>query len=165
MENMYYNLSEEEFSKSRKILLWIFSGLFFIAGLWVLILHFAFGKKESMPVVLSIVPFSISLVVSLIAIFSSVKRKNQYFSMDDEKLEFRFGIIMPKKYTYRWEDMKELVIPHRQKKAKINFKDGSSHIINLTWLQKKKSSLIRKHIYQAAWEKQLKISKVVYINE
>ena len=99
MENLYYNLSEEEFSKSRKILLWIFSGLFFIAGLWVLILHFAFGKKESMPVVLSIVPFSISLVVSLIAIFATVKRKNQYFSMDDEKLEFRFGIIMPKKYT------------------------------------------------------------------
>ena len=61
--------------------------------------------------------------------------------------------------------MKELIIPHRQKKAKINFKDGSSHIINLTWLQKKKSSLIRKHIYQAAWEKHLKISKVVYINE
>ena len=33
MEKLFYNLSEEEFSKGRKILLWGFSGLFFLGGI------------------------------------------------------------------------------------------------------------------------------------
>lgn len=163
MEKLYYNLSEEEFSGIRKILLWVFAGLFFIAGIWVILLNVVFGHKESMPIVLSIAPFSICLVVTIIAVFSSIKRVNQYFSLDDEKLEFRFGILSPKKHTIMWDEVNELIIPHRQKKAKLQYKNGTSHVIDLTWLQKKKSSLIRKHIYQAAWEKRLKISKVLYL--
>lgn len=163
MEYMYYNLSEEEFSRSRKILLWVFSGLFFAAGLWVILLHVAFGKKESVPLALSLAPFGISLVVGSIAFFSTMKRKDQYFSMDDQKLEFRFGILVAKKYSFNWADVNEVIIPHKQKKALLHFKDGSSHTIDLTWLQKKKSSLIRKHIYQAATEKQISISKVMYL--
>ncbi|HEX2968477.1 MAG TPA: hypothetical protein VHO46_05180 [Bacteroidales bacterium] len=165
MEKVYCNLSEEEFSTSRKVLLWIFSGLFFMAGTCVVILNLGFGKKASFPIVLSSVPYAISFVVGLIAIFSSMKRKNQFFSMDNEKLEFRFGVLAPKDYIFQWDDVSELVMPHKQKKALLHFKDGTSHVINLTWLQKKKSSLIRKHIYQAAWEKQLKISKVMYLND
>lgn len=165
MENLYYNLSEEEFSGSKKILLWVFSGLFFAAGLWVILLHVAFGKKETVPIALSMAPFGISLVVGFIAFFSTVKRKDQYFSMDDQKLEFRFGILAPRKFSINWSDVNEVIIPHKQKKAKLHFKDGSSYIIDLTWLQKKKSSIIRKHIYQAAWEKQLKISKVMYLGK
>ncbi|MGE5421536.1 MAG: hypothetical protein ACM3UT_15215, partial [Chloroflexota bacterium] len=72
MENLYYNLSEEEFSGSKKILLWVFSGLFFAAGLWVILLHVAFGKKETVPIALSMAPFGISLVVGFIAFFSTV---------------------------------------------------------------------------------------------
>lgn len=165
MENLYYNLSEEEFSRGRKILLWIFSLLFFLAGVWIVILNVVFGKTESMPLVLSAAPFGISIVVGAIALFSSMKRKDQYFSLDDEKIEFRFGILAPKKYTYKWSEINELVMPHKQKKAMLHFRDGSFHVIDLTWLQKKKSSLIRKHIYQAAAERQLKVSKVAYIRE
>ena len=56
MEKVYYNLSEEEFSKGRKILLWGFAGLFFLAGLYVLLADIVFGQK-SIPAVLSIAPF------------------------------------------------------------------------------------------------------------
>ena len=163
MEKLYYNLSEEEFSGTRKTLLWVFSGLFFLAGVWVFLLHFVFGHKESIPLVLSTAPFGISLVTGSIAIISSVKRKDQYFSIDNDKVEFRYGMFAPKKFSFNWNDVNELVIPHKQKKAMLHFKDGSSYTLDLTWLQKRKSSLIRKHIYQAAWEKQLKISKVMYL--
>lgn len=163
MENLHYNLSEEEFSSSRKLLLWIFSGLFFLAGVWVIVLNVVFGKKESIPLIISSAPFGISLVVAAIAFLSSVKRKNQFFAIDNDKLEFRFGLLKPADYSILWSDVSELVIPHRQKKAMFLFKDGSSYVINLTWLQKKKSSLIRRHIYQAAWEKKIKITKVMYL--
>lgn len=163
MEKLYCNLSEEEFSGTRKTLLWVFSGLFFLAGIWVFLLHFAFGHKESIPLVLSAAPFGISLVTGIIAFISSVKRKDQYFSLDNDMVEFRYGLFTPKKFSFRWSDVNELVIPHKQKKAMLHFKDGSSYTLDLTWLQKRKSSLIRKHIYQAAWEKQLKISKVMYL--
>ena len=92
MENLYYNLSEEEFSKGRKILLWIFAGLFFLAGVYVLVISLVFGHK-SIPAVLSLAPFGISLVVTIIATFATIKRKDLFFSVDDDKIEFRYGII------------------------------------------------------------------------
>lgn len=163
MENVHYNLSEEEFSSSKKILLWIFSGFFFLAGVWVIILNVGMGKKESIPLVLSIAPFGISLVVGLIALMSSIKSKNQFFSIEDDKLEFRFGFFKPHKHSIRWSDVAELVLPHKQKKAMFLFSDGTSYTLNLTWLQKKKSGLIRKHIYHSASDKKIKISKVEYL--
>src|SRR5512133_3565495 len=112
MEKLYYNLSEEEFSGVRKILLWIFSALFFLAGIWVFLLHFVFGHKETIPLVLSSAPFGISIITGIIAILSTVKRKNQYFSLDNESVEFRYGMLAPKKYSFKWSDVNELVIPH-----------------------------------------------------
>ena len=46
MENLYYNLSEEEFSKGRKILLWGFSALFFLGGIYVLFVSLILGQKS-----------------------------------------------------------------------------------------------------------------------
>jgi hypothetical protein len=54
-------------------------------------------------------------------------------------------------------------MPSRQKKVKLVFKDGSSFVINLTWIQRKKSSSIRKHIYHVAREKDLNVRKVLSI--
>jgi membrane protein YdbS with pleckstrin-like domain len=160
MENLYYNLSEEEFSKGRKILLWIFAGLFFLAGVYILIISLVFVHK-SIPAVLSVAPFGISIVVSAIAAFATVKRKDLFFSVDNDKIEFRYGIINPKKHSFKWIDIKELIMPHEQRKAMLLLKDGSSFVIDLTWLQKKKSSHIRKHIYHAAREKNLNVVKVI----
>lgn len=162
MENLYYNLSEEEFSRGRKILLWGFAGLFFLAGVYVLLVSLLF-EKASIPAELSAAPFGISLVVGLIALFATMKTKDQFFSIDSDKIEFRYGFFKPKKHSFRWTDVSELIMPHRQKKAMLLFKDGSVYIINLTWLQKKKSSLIRKHIYHIASEKEVKIEKVSYL--
>jgi len=62
MESFYYNLSEEEFSGGRKVLLWGFAALFFLAGVYILIVSLGLGQK-SIPAVLSVAPFGISLVV------------------------------------------------------------------------------------------------------
>lgn len=165
MEKIYFNLSAEEFSKSRKVLLWIFSGLFFIAGIWVMLLHFVFGHKETIPLVLSAAPFGISIVTGIIATLSSLKGKEQYFSIDNDKLEFSFGILSPRHHSFNWSDIQEVVMPNKQKKAMLHFKNETSFLINLTWLQKTKAALIRKHIYQTASEKQLKVSRVQYLKK
>lgn len=159
MENLYYNLSEEEFSKGRKILLWGFSGLFFLAGLFVLSQSLVFGHKSIHPI-LSAAPFGICLLVGLIATFASVKRTDLFFLVDNEKIEFRYGVFNPNKYTFKWADIKELTMPQKQKKLLLHLKDGTSFVINLSWIQKKKSSQIRKHIYYAARQQGLCVKKV-----
>jgi len=159
MENLFYNLSEEEFSKGRKLLLWGFAILFFLAGLYVLFVSLILGH-ESIHAILSLAPFGISLIVGLIAVFDSIKRNDLFFLIDDDKIEFRYGIINPKKHTFNWTDIKEVVMPHKQKKAMLHLKDGSSFVIDLTWLQKKKAALIRKHIYYATKQKNLNLIKV-----
>jgi hypothetical protein len=163
MENLYYNLSEEEFSKGRKILLWGFSAFFFLAGTYVLFVSLILGQKSISPV-LSVVPFGISLVVSVIAGFATFKGTDLFFSIDKDKIEYKFGILKPLTHSFKWIDIKELIMPRRQKKVKLIFKDGSSFVINLTWIQRKKSSLIRKQIFYAAREKDLNVIKVVTLS-
>jgi hypothetical protein len=159
MDKLYYNLSEEEFTKGRKTLLWGFVGFFFLAGIYVLFVSLVLGHK-SIPAVLSVAPFGISFVVFVIAIFATIKRADMFFLIDDEKIEFRYGIFKPKKYSFNWIDVKNLVMPHKQRKAKLQFKDGTSFIIDLSYLQRKKSSIIRKHIYHTARSKDLEVIKV-----
>lgn len=162
MENLYFNLSEEEFSKERKVLVWIFAVFFYVAGGYVLFMNLVLGHK-SIPVMLATAPFGIGLIVTVFAVFATVKRKDLFFLIDDEKIEFRYGLLNAKKHSFKWNDVRELVVPHKQKKAMLMFNDGSSYTIDLTWLQKKKSSNIRKHIYHTATEKDLKIVKVSHL--
>jgi hypothetical protein len=164
MENLYYNLSEEEFTKGRKILLWSFAGLFFMGGIYILIVSLILGQK-SIPAILSVAPFGISLVVSVIAAFATFKGTDLFFSIDNDKIEYKFGMIKPVTYSFKWVDIKELIMPHKQKKVKLIFKDNSSFVINLTWIQKKKSSHIRRHIYHVAREKNLDVIKVVNLTK
>ena len=164
MENLYLNLSEEEFSKEKKILLWGFAALFFLAGVYILVVSLIFGQK-SIPPVLSVAPFGISLVVSVIAGFATFKGTDLFFSIDDDKIEYKFVIIKPMTHSFKWTDIKELVMPHRQKKVKLIFKDGSSFVIDLTWIQKKKSSQIRKRIFHSAREKDLNVIKVITLTK
>ena len=163
MENLYYNLSEEEFSKGRKILLWSFAALFFLAGVYILVVSLIFGQK-SIPPVLSVAPFGISLVVSIIAAFATFKGTDLFFLIDDEKIEYKFGIIKPATHSFKWIDIKELIMPHRQKKVKLIFKDGSSFVINLTWIQKKKSSHIRKTYFPFCQGKRSEVTKVTTLS-
>lgn len=159
MENLYHNLSEEDNSKDKNVLLWGFAALFFLAGVYVLLTSLVFGHT-SIPAVLSLAPFGISLIVSIIATFATIKRKDLFFLIDNDKIEFKYGLFNPKKHSFKWIDIKELIMPQKQKKAMLLFKDGSSFIINLSWLQKKKSRIIRNHLYHAAREKDLNVTKV-----
>jgi hypothetical protein len=162
MENLYYNLSEEEFSKGRKILIWIFFAAFFIGGVYVLLAGAIFGLHHINPV-LSLAPFGISLIVGIVAAFATIKREDLFFLIDNDKIEFRYGIFRPKKYSFAWSDIKEIVMPHKERKARLFMKNGSSFIINLSWLQRKKSTIIRKHLYHVANSKNIKVLKVMHL--
>ena len=162
MENLHFNLSEEEFSKGRKVLLWTFSSLFFFAGLYVLYINLVMGHK-SIPLFIALITFGISLFVAVIAGFATIRRKDLFFTVDNEKIEFRYGILKATRHTFKWVDIKELIMPQKQKKTAILLNDGTSFVINLNWLQKKKSSLIRKYIYIHAKEKNLRVIKVPMI--
>jgi hypothetical protein len=159
MENLYYNLSEEEFTKGRKILLWVFAGLFFLGGIYVLIISLVLGHK-SINAILSAAPFGISLIITVFAFFATIKRNDTFFSIDNDKVEFRYGLIKPKKHSFNWADVNEVIMPHKQKKVKFLFANNTFMIVNLTWLQKKKSSHLRKHLFYVAKEKNIKITKV-----
>jgi hypothetical protein len=163
MENLYYNLSEEEFSKRGKILLWCFATLFFLAGSYVLFVSLILGQK-SIPPVLSVAPFGISLVVAVIAVFATFKGTNLFFLIDMDKIEYKFGAFKPATHSFKWTDIRELVMPRKQKKVMLVFKDGSRVIINLNWMKRNKSSSIRKHIFHVAREKDLVVTKVSTIS-
>jgi hypothetical protein len=163
MEKLYFNLSEEEFSKGRKILLWVFASLFLLATVYVLVINLAFGHK-SIPIFISLITFGICLFVGIIAAFATIKRKDLFFTVSDDLIEFRFGILNPKKHSFKWTEIKELVMPGKQKKIMLRMNDGTSFVINLNWLQKKKSSQIRKHIYLEAKEKNIKLIKVATLS-
>jgi hypothetical protein len=159
MESQHFDLAEEEFSKESKIILWTVASFFFLTGIFILYRTYVL-KHLDISGSLSIAPFGISLVVSLIASYATIKRKELFFNIDDEKIEFRFGIISPKKHLFQWVDIKELIVPMKQKKVMLIFKDEKVYEINLNWIGKKKSVSIIKHIYQFAKEKNIHIVKV-----
>ena len=159
MEKLYYNLSEEEFTKGRKILLWVFASLFFLGGIYVILLKPVFNVHD-IPAVLATAPFGISLIVGLFAFMATIKRKDIFFLVDDEKIEYRFGIFKPKRHIFMWKDIREIVMPHKERKVKIIFEDMTSFIIDLSYIQRKKSIIIRKHIFYTATFLNKKIIKV-----
>jgi hypothetical protein len=164
MESLYFNLSEQQFEKTRKILLWIFVFLFFLGGIYVLIISLVF-RNETIEPVLSLAPFSISIIVMIIALYSTVRRKNLYFIVDHEKLEFRYGMIFLKKHVFNWTDIKELVMPYKQSRVKLKLTNGTSFIINLTWLEKKKAVRKKKNIYYTARTKNMNVIKVMRLKK
>jgi len=159
MESLHINLSEKEFTKGSKILLWSFSALFFLAGAYILFVSLVLGQK-SIPAILSIAPFGISLVVSIIASFATFKGTDNFFLIDKDKIEYKYGFLRPVDHLFNWVDISELVMPQKQKKVLLVFKNGSKSVINLSWIQKEKSSNIRKHIFHVAREKDLPVKKV-----
>ena len=164
MEKLFYNLSEEELTKGRKILLWTFVAAFFLGGVWVAIASPVFGIHHIKPV-LSIAPFGISVIVGLIAAYATIKRDDLYFLVDEEKIEYRFGIIKPKKNVILWKDVKDLVMPHKDRMVRINFKDGTNLVINLSFIQRKKSTHIRKHIFHEGRSQGIEVIKVLHLSK
>lgn len=159
MENLFYDLSEQEFSKGRKILLWVFASLFFLAGMAIIFMNVILHDK-SIHISLCLAPFGISIVVGIISVMATFTSKGHYFLIDNEKIEFRFGMFKPIIHSYNWNDIREIHLPHKEKKVLLLLKDNSSFVINLAWIEKKKTSHIRKHFFYAAKEKNIEIVKV-----
>jgi hypothetical protein len=160
MEKLFYNLEEEEFTKGRKLILWGVSALFICGGIYVAMLSPVFGKHSISPA-LCIPPVAIGILMGAIAAFASIKRKDLFFLIDDYKIEFRYGLFRPKKYSFPWTNIKKLVMPRKERKAKLMFKDNTSFVINLSYLQRKKSTIIRKHIFHAARNQNIDVLKVI----
>jgi hypothetical protein len=163
MEKLYYNLSEEEITKGRKIILWSVVIVFFLMGVYVAMLRPVFGVEDVRPVN-SVALFAISFVIALVAAYATLKRKDLYFLVDDDKVEFRYGVFRPKKYSFPWTSIRELVMPHKERKVKVIFKDKTSFIIDLSWLKRQKSTLIRKHLFHAARAQNINVIKVIHLS-
>lgn len=146
MEDLYYNLAKEEFSKGRKILIWIFASLMTLAGGWNLYLMFYKSTDYSNPVI-SIVLLCIGAFLYFIAILSSIKRESHFFKVDNDTISYRYGLLFPTSRTYNWEEIKTIYFPPHTKKVILVMHNGNIVNINLTWIEKNKSRLIIKHLY------------------
>jgi hypothetical protein len=159
MEKLSYDLSEHEFSTGRKALAWIFSVVFFLAGLGIVYMNMV-KHDQSIHISFAIAPFGISIFGAIVAYLASTKRKDHYFVMDDEKVEYRYGLFKATKSTHKWSQIKEIIIPHKDKNIMVVYVDNTRHVINLNWLERKKTHHIRKHFFYAAREKNITLSKV-----
>jgi membrane protein YdbS with pleckstrin-like domain len=160
MEKLHFNLSDEESSKGWRILLGIFAAVFILSGIFILGNYYVLGRSN-IPVSFSIVPFVIGILVAGIALYVSIRRKEQYFNINRDVIEFRYGVFKASNHSFKWSDIKEITLPRRQKKARIHMKDGSDFTINLTWLDRKKASMIRKCLIYLVNEKEINLIKVV----
>lgn len=162
MGKIYYDLSENEFSKERKVLLWLFCIIFFLAGLGMIYLNII-ANNIKIHISYSIAPFGISLFVGIIAYLSSAKRKNHYFLIDDDKIEYRFGLLKPVMRTFSWNGIKEIHMAHRQKKIRLVYNESEKPVINITWLERKKTVQIRKCLFYFARDKKIPVKKFNYL--
>ena len=158
-EQLYLNLSEDEFTSERKILLRIFAGAFLLGSVYVIMAAPVFGH-DNVPPILALAPFGIFLILLASVILGQLKRKDLFFLVDYGKIEFRFGILKAKRHSFKWSKISSLVMPLKQRKVKLILEDGSSFIINLNMIKRNKSIAIKKYIYNLAIEKEIKIKVV-----
>ena len=155
MEDLYFNLSKEEFSKGRKILIWIFASLITIAGGWGLYLKIFKNYDANSGV--SIVLLVVGAFLYFIALLATVKRKSHFFTVNNDIISYRYGLIFPTSHSYHWEDIKAIYFPPHTKKTTLVMHNGNIVNINLTWIEKNRSRLIIKHLYYTGQKKSKEI--------
>lgn len=161
MEDLYYNLAQEEFSKGRKILLWILAILLSIVTL--VVIYMKYVKYDPNTTIGLIITLGlITSFLFLIAILSTARRKEHFFRVDSETISYHYGLLFPSHHTYKWEEIKHLYFPPHSKKTTLILQDGKVIHINLTWVEKNKSRNIRKHIFYSAKNKGVQIQKTNY---
>ena len=158
MDDLYVNLSEMEFSKGRKIILWIFGTIFILIGLWDLFLKI-FKHNNMANIGLSITALAIGAFVYLIAILASARKQENFFKVDSSTISFRFGLIAPKQTQVTWSSIKTIYIPKHHKNIFIEEDSGKIMKVKLTWIEKNKARVIRKHIYAEAKQQNIEVIK------
>jgi len=159
MEQLYYNLSEEEFTKDRKFMLWASACFFFLVGLYVFKDTFV-SVRKIIPPILALPSFIICFIIICIGLWEKLRRKDLFFLVDYGKIEFRFGVLKAKRHSFKWSKISQIVMPLSQRKIQLNLNDGTSFVINLTFFKQEKSTSIKNYIYKLAGEKDIKITVV-----
>lgn len=158
MENLNLNLSKNEFSKSRRILLWIIGLLFFISTLWSLYLKL-WAHDTSVTTGLIIILFLISAFLCFIASLASARKEDHYFNINHDEISYRYGLMFSKQRKHTWEEIKEIIIRYNLRKAIIINVNDNKKTINLNWINKTSAKTILKHLYYISRKKGIPISK------
>ena len=156
MEDLSINLSKNEFSTGRKILLWIVATLFLGIGIWDLYLNLV-KHDTSVNAGLTVVLFTISVFMYFIALLATLKRKEHYFKITNNSISYRYGLLFPKHHDHSWEKIEKVRIPKDAKKTILVLKTGKDEHINLTWVEKNNARIIRRHIYYSAKKRSIPI--------
>jgi hypothetical protein len=149
MENIEINLYEKEFSKGRKVLLLLFGSVLLGTGLYNVALRML--KYDFLPSPgLTITTLSLGTLILLIALFATSKRKNYFFRINAEGLEYRYGLLIAKEGRFKWNEISKIYMPPKVKSLSIESDTGKLKGINLNWIEGSKAIVIRKNIYYAA---------------
>lgn len=135
MDDLYFNLASEEFSKSRKILIWIIAILTALVAAWDSYLKF-FKHDASADLGLTFTLYGITIFLFSIAILATIKRKEHFFKVDREKISYHYGLIFPSHKTFEWSEIKKVYMPPHSKNAVLILHNDKDVHINLTWVEK-----------------------------
>jgi len=161
MEDLYFDLAKEEFSKGRKIILWFMAIAATIVTLTDIYLKFV--KHDSNATIALTITLAITTsFFYMIAILSSVKRKEHFFSIDKDTISYYYGLMFQTHRSYKWNEVQKLYVPPHSKNASLVLKNGKVVHINLTWVEKNKARMIRKHIFYSSKNKGIEILKTHY---
>lgn len=161
MEDLYFNLAKEEFSKGRKIILWFMA----VAATVVTFVdvYLKFIKHDTTATIGLTITLGITTAFFyLIAILSSVKKKEHFFKVNKEDISYHYGLMFQTHHIYKWKEVQKLYVPPRSKNITMLLKDGKAVKINLNWIEKNKSRMIIKHLFYSAKYKGIEIAKTHY---
>lgn len=161
MDDLYFNLASEEFSKSRKILIWIIAILAALMTAWDSYLKF-FKHDTYADLGLTFSLYGVTIFLFAIAILSTKKRKEHFFKIDRENISYHYGLIFPSHRSYAWTEIKKVYMPTHSKNTVLILNNDKPVHINLTWVERNKSRIIRKHIYYTAKERGIDLIKKHY---
>ena len=149
MEELKLNLSRNEFSTGRKILLWVVATMFLLGGLWDIYMRLVKDDTSVSPG-LTVTLFTISAFVFFLAMLASFQKKQHYFNVNNEEISYRYGLIFPSLQNHKWSEIKEIIIKYTQRKVILVMKNKKHVTINLNWIQRTNSKIILKHIYYSS---------------
>lgn len=158
MEDLKLNLSRNEFSTSKKVLLWIVGSMFLIGGLWALYMRLVKHDTSVQPG-LTVVLLVLSAFMFFVAALATFRKRKHFFYVNDEAISYRYGLVSSSYHSYNWSEIKKVIMKYNQRKAILILNNDKHVTINLNWIQKTNSQIILKHIYFASKNKGLPLTK------
>ena len=149
MDNLNFKLSEKEFSKGRKALLWIVGSIFTLIGLWDIYKSIEL-KDDRISVGVVTVTFSIAIFIFLVAFLASRKKQDHFFNVDDRGISYNYGMLLESKGNFEWTGIDHINFPPHRRAFILHLKAGGHKEVNLNWIEKTKGKSILRHVYYSA---------------